>query len=159
VPGALLFLLGAKAAELGLTRWRKGTGFALLGAAVLPAIFAVAWFSRGHGTVALLVYFLAHNLLSNGLSEEFLTRGMVFSHLRAFIPKEWAIVTQAVLFGLLHINPFQHPDNWWLECARNVLSNAPMGFFLCLIALRMRSIVGAGLVHASLDTMNNFIGG
>lgn len=158
VPGALLLALGAKPNALGLTAWRKGSWRALLGALVLPTIIAVTWFANKHGTAAVLAFFLAHNFLSNGFSEEFLTRGMVFSHLRAFLSKDWSLVAQAVLFGLLHVNVFRTPDNWWLECARNVAMNAPIGYFLALIALRARSILLPGLIHTTLDTMDNLIG-
>jgi membrane protease YdiL (CAAX protease family) len=158
IPGALLLALGAKPIELGLTAWRRGSWQALLGALVLPAIIVVTWFANKHGTTAVPVFFLAHNFLSNGFSEEFMMRGMVLSHLRAFLSKEWSLVVQAVLFGLFHINVFRTPDNWWLECARNVAMNAPMGYFLALIALRARSILLPGLIHTTLDTMDNLIG-
>ena len=154
VPGTLLFLLGAKPIELGLTAWRKGAWSALIGALVLPAIFVGLWFSKDHGSVGLLLTYLAHNFLSNGFSEEFLMRGITLSHLRAFVPKEWAVVGQAILFGLFHMAPLgRHGVNWFLEGAADVAMNAPIGFFLALIALRARSILLPGLIHTSLDTI------
>jgi membrane protease YdiL (CAAX protease family) len=154
IPGALLFLLGAKPIELGLTSWRKGAWSALLGALVLPAIFIGLWFSKGHGSAGLLLTYLAHNFLSNGFSEEFLMRAMTLSHLRAFVPKEWAVVIQAILFGLFHLAPLGRRDvNWFLETAADIAMNAPVGFFLALIALRARSVLLPGLIHTSLDTI------
>jgi len=154
IPGALLFLLGAKPLELGLIAWRKGAWSALLGALVLPAIFIGLWFSKGHGSTGLLLTYLAHNFLSNGFSEEFLMRGMTLSHLRAFVPKEWAVVGQAILFGLFHMAPLgRHDVNWFLEAAADIAMNAPIGFFLALIALRARSVLLPALIHTSLDTI------
>jgi membrane protease YdiL (CAAX protease family) len=154
IPGSLVFLLGAKPAELGLTVWRRGAWSALLGALVLPAIFVGLWFSKDHGTSVLLLIYLAHNFLSNGFSEEFLMRGLTLSHLRAFVPKEWAVVVQAILFGLFHMAPLgRHGVNWFLEGAADVAMNAPVGFFLALIALRARSVLLPGLIHTSLDTI------
>ncbi len=159
IPGALLFLLGTKPIELGLTSWRKGASYALLGALVLPVIFATIWFAKGHGSLGLLGLWLTHNFLSNGFSEEFLMRGMTLSHLRAFVSKDWAVVVQALLFGLLHLDIFgPHDVNWLLETAAVVAMNAPIGYFLALIALRARSVVLPGLIHTTLDTMNNLIG-
>jgi len=159
IPGALLFLLGAKPIELGLTSWRKGAWYALLGALVLPIVVIAIWFGKGHGAIGLLLVFLVHNLLSNGFSEEFLMRGMTLSHLRAFIPKEWAVVVQAILFGLFHLAPLgRHDVNWLTEVAGDIAMNAPIGFFLALIALRARSVLLPGLIHTTLDTINNVMG-
>jgi membrane protease YdiL (CAAX protease family) len=158
VPGVLMFVLGAARIEFGLVAWRAGAWKALAGALVLPVIFCVLWFRHGHGTAGLLAVILAHNFLSNGLSEEFLTRGLLLSHLRAFLSKDWAVVTQAVLFGLLHVNPWAYVQSWPVEIAGDVAMNAPIGFFLALIALRARSILLPGLIHTTLDSMQNFIG-
>ncbi|MFY9719437.1 MAG: CPBP family intramembrane glutamic endopeptidase [Candidatus Cybelea sp.] len=158
VPGLLLLALGAKPIELGLTAWRKGGTLALLGALVLPAIFTVIWFAKADGSVALLLFFFVRNLLSNGFSEEFLMRGMLFSHLRAFMSKEWGLVTQAFLFGLFHFEAGERPG-WGLEAAAVIAMNAPIGYFLGLMALRARSVVFTGLIHATLDMMGEMTRG
>lgn len=157
IPAALLFALGAKPIELGLTAWRKGGWYALLAAFVLPTVLIVIWFSKGHATIGLLAFTLARNFLSNGFSEEFLMRGVTLSHLRAFLSKEWAVVLQAVLFGLLHLGGTIGDEHgkWTLAIANVVALNAPMGYFLALIALRARSVVLPGLIHMTLDTMRN----
>jgi membrane protease YdiL (CAAX protease family) len=158
VPGALLFALGATRAELGLTRWRAGSVRVLLWALVLPTIFATMWFAHGRGSVPLLLVLLLHNLLSNGFSEEFFVRGMVFSHLRAFVSKEWALALQAVAFGLMHVDPSVRPDNWYLEVARNIVLNAPTGYFWGLIALRSRGVFLTSAIHALGDASISFLG-
>lgn len=159
VPGLLLFALGAKPLELGLSAWRKGSWAALAGACVVPFIFAILWFMRGHGSGTLLAFLVVHNFLSNGFSEEFLIRGMTMSHLRAFITKDWALAIQAVLFGLLHLGGTigeQH-GNWSVATADVIALNAPMGYFLGLIALRSRGVLLPGLIHTTLDTLRDIV--
>jgi membrane protease YdiL (CAAX protease family) len=154
VPGLLLFALGAKPIELGLRAWAKGSWYTLLGALVLPAIMVAIWFTKGHASVGLLVFMLARNFLSNGISEEFLMRGMTMSHLRAFFSNDWAIGIQALLFGALH---FESSGNAPLMLAEVIALNAPMGFFLGLIAMRARSVVLTGLIHTTLDTVKDIV--
>ena len=154
VPGLLLFALGTKPIELGLNKWAKGSWFALLGALVLPAIMVAIWFTKGHASVGLLAFMVARNFLSNGISEEFLMRGMTMSHLRAFFSKDWAVALQALLFGTLH---FQTGGNALLTLAGVIALNAPVGFFLGLIALRARSVVLTGLIHTTLDTLKDIV--
>jgi len=159
IPGLLLFALGAKPIELGLVAWRNGSWYALLGALILPVILMAVWFSKGHASGGLLVALLVRNFLSNGFSEEFLMRGVTLSHMRAFFTKDWALVLQALLFGLLHLGGTISGlhANLLLALANVIALNAPTGFFLGLIALRARSIVLPGLIHMTLDTMNEFL--
>ncbi|HTZ53726.1 MAG TPA: CPBP family intramembrane glutamic endopeptidase [Candidatus Acidoferrum sp.] len=154
IPGLLLFALGAKPIELGLGKWAKGSWFALLGALVFPTIMAALWFTKGHASVGLLIFMLARNFLGPGISEEFLMRGMTMSHLRAFFSNGWAVAVQALLFGVLH---FQTGGNALLTLADVIALNAPMGFFLGLIALRARSVVLTGLIHTTLDTLKDIV--
>ncbi len=125
----------------------------------MPAIFIGIWFAKGHGTIGLLVFMLVRNFLSNGFSEEFLTRGMAMSHLRAFFTKDWSVVLQAFLFGFLHLGGTitEKHGNLILAFANVIALNLPTGFFLGLIALRARSIVLPGLIHMTLDTLKDVV--
>jgi membrane protease YdiL (CAAX protease family) len=44
-----------------------------------------------------------------------------------------------------------------MEIAGDVAMNAPIGFFLALIALRARSVLLPGLIHTTLDSMQHFM--
>jgi hypothetical protein len=82
VPGALVVALGARRRELGLTRPAKGTFIATL---AVIGLFLMSWawrMAHGHPSIPMLGLFLAHNLLSNGFSEEFQTKGLVFHRSR-----------------------------------------------------------------------------
>jgi len=59
-----------------------------------------------------------------------------------------------LLFGVLH---FQTGGNALLTLADVIALNAPMGFFLGLIALRARSVVLTGLIHTTLDTLKDIV--
>jgi membrane protease YdiL (CAAX protease family) len=159
VPGALLVLFGATARQLGLTRPVRGTALATLACLVVP-LGMLAWaMTHGRMGVAALFWLLLHNFLSNGFSEEFVVRGVIFSHLRALLTDRWALVAQAFLFALPHIGstiPEEH-FNGLLAAANIVGLNAPIGLALGFLALRSRSLVMPTIVHISLDTMTRLV--
>jgi membrane protease YdiL (CAAX protease family) len=159
IPGALLALFGARARQLGLTRSVRGTTLATLACLLVP-LGMLAW-ALAHGRLgpAALFWLLVHNFLSNGFSEEFVVRGVIFSHLRALLTDRWALVAQAFLFALPHIGdtiPEEH-FNGLLVVANIVGLNAPIGLALGFIALRSRSLVMPTIVHISLDTMARLV--
>lgn len=160
IPGVILLLLGTKLRELGLTRSAPRTGLAAIPCFILPAIFVVMAMLKGHWTVGMLAWWVAHNFLSNGFSEEFFTRGMVFSHARAFLRKDWALFAQAMIFSLLHfgvtLGPEEH-GNVIMAIANVISENTPMAIVMGLMALRTRSLLLPALVHTSLDTMKDLV--
>lgn len=115
-PGLLLIALGARRRELGLTRPTRGTYIATL-AVTGPFLLSWAWrMTHGGPSVAMLGLFLAHNLFSNGFSEEFQTKGLALSHLRAFVRSEWALVLTAILVALLHSADAVHDEPGVIRC-------------------------------------------
>jgi membrane protease YdiL (CAAX protease family) len=156
IPGVLLFALGTRPTELGLTPTAKRTWLAAIPCLVLPAGAIAFSIARGHWTVGLLLMAIAHNLLSNGFTEEFFARGMILSHLRAFVSKDWALFGQAVLFALYHFGATPEEHGNVLMIVANVVSeNLPVAIALGLIALRTRSLLLPTVLHVSLDTMFN----
>ena len=159
IPGALLALFGASARQLGLTRPVRGSALATLACLIVP-LGMLAW-AMSHGKLgfAALFWLLVHNVLSNGFSEEFVVRGVIFSHLRALLTDRWALVAQALLFALPHLGdtiPEEH-FNGLLAIANVVGLNAPIGLALGFMALRSRSLVLPTVVHVSLDTMARLV--
>ncbi|HTD34907.1 MAG TPA: CPBP family intramembrane glutamic endopeptidase [Candidatus Elarobacter sp.] len=159
VPGALLVALGANARQLGLTRPARGSALATLACCVVP-LGMLAW-AMAHGRMGLvpLFWLLVHNLLSNGFSEEFVMRGVIFSHVRALLTDRWALVAQAFLFALPHLGDtlVEEHFNLLLAIANVVGLNAPIGLALGFMALRSRSLVMPTIVHVSLDTMARLV--
>lgn len=68
--------------------------------------------------------------------EEFMFRGVIFKHLRAFLSLRLAIVVQALLFGLYHMNIIQAP------------TTAFLGIVAASAMVITRSFWAAFLVHA-----------
>jgi hypothetical protein len=155
-PGLLVIALGARRRELGLTRPAKGTYLATL-AVTGPFLLSWAWrMTHGGPSIAMLGLFLAHNLLSNGFSEEFQSKGLVLSHLRAFMRAEWALVVMSLLVALLHSADAVHDEPGVIGILANgVALNVPMNYFLGRAALRTKSLFLPVAVHLALDTTRN----
>jgi hypothetical protein len=92
---------------------------------------------------------VVHNFLSNGFSEEFQCRGMIFSHLRAFLKTDWALLVQAVVFGLLHFHPngVEEQANLAGSLAEDLALNMPVALAFGFLALRSRSLVLPTFLH------------
>jgi membrane protease YdiL (CAAX protease family) len=159
IPGALLFVVGARPRELGLTPTAKRTWLAAIPCLILPVAAIVFGLWRGHLTAGLVGLLIVHNVLSNGFSEEFFARGMIFSQLRAFLAKDWALFGQAVLFALYHYGatPEEH-GNVVMTVANVISENLPIALALGLIALRTRSLLLPTVLHTSIDTMFSALG-
>lgn len=156
LPGILVVALGARRRELGLTRPTKRTILATL---LVISLFLLSWIWRmahGQPTISMLGLFLLHNLLSNGFSEEFQTKGLVLSHLRAWMRTEWALVVMALLVALLHSADAIHNEpNVIGILANGIALNVPMNYFLGRAALRTRSLFLPVIVHLTFDTTRN----
>ena len=156
LPGALVIALGARLREIGLGRPARGT---LLAIAACTGLFVVSWvfrFAQGHLTLSALALYLAHNALSNGFSEEFSARGLILSHLRAFMRTDWALLVQALCFALFHLASSVHDEPTTLGVFANIIAlNMPMGIVFGMMALRTRSIALPATLHTVLDTLRN----
>jgi membrane protease YdiL (CAAX protease family) len=156
LPGVLIVALGARRRELGLTRPTRRTVLATL---LVISLFLLSWIWRlahGQPTISALGLFLLHNLLSNGFSEEFQTKGLVLSHLRAWMRTEWALVVMALLVALLHSADAIHDEpNLIGILANGIALNVPMNYLLGRAALRTRSLFLPVMVHLTFDTTRN----
>ncbi len=149
VPGAVLMALGARAMELGLRLPSVRTTLATL-VCLVPSATFVGWgVWSGRLSAAGLFLLLIHNLFSNGFSEEFLCRGMMLSHLRAFLDTDWALLIQALLFALLHFHPTGAEEQQMplRSLAEDIALNLPLGLAFGYLALRSRSLVLPTLLH------------
>jgi membrane protease YdiL (CAAX protease family) len=153
IPGLLVLALGAKPRELGLTLPRAGTLRASLAALILPLIFCGWALFGGKLGFGALGFVLVRNFLSSGFSEEFEMRGLALSHLRAFLPAEWAVFAQAMLFALFHVASSLDEPGALLLPAYLIATSAIQGYILGLIALRTRSLFLPVLIHTSLGMM------
>jgi membrane protease YdiL (CAAX protease family) len=159
-PCLLLLALGATTRTLGLTRPVRGTLRAAIPCLALPLVFWTWAFTQGKATPIGLVRELIYDTLNAGFPEEFSNRGMLFSHIRAFLTTDWAIVTQAFVFALMHVGITIREEHYNpILIAANVIAlNVPMGIVMALIALRTRSIALPAVIHVSLDSLKHIMG-
>lgn len=119
----------------------------------------LAWifrFAQGHLTLPALALYLVHNVLSNGFSEEFISRGLIMAHLRAFMRTDWALLAQALAFALFHLATSLHDEPTALGIVANIIAlNVPMGVVFGMLALRTRSLALPAALHTVLDTHRN----
>jgi len=101
IPLLLLLLLGAHFRELGFCRGHRTLSVVALWCFVPACVFVyLLAFSRLSFRV-LIRRWLSH-LLINGFGEEFLFRGALQTRLRMLLSPSWAIVLQAIAFGIWH---------------------------------------------------------
>jgi membrane protease YdiL (CAAX protease family) len=149
LPGVLLLALGARPRELGLCVPARGTVVATI-LCLIPSLAFVGWgLATGKLSSLGLIYLVVHNFLSNGFSEEFQCRGMIFSHLRAFLRTDWALMVQAVVFALLHLHPngIEERADLLGSLAEDLALNMPVALAFGFLALRSRSLALPTLLH------------
>jgi membrane protease YdiL (CAAX protease family) len=148
-----LRLLGVARADLGLRKWgRGGTLVAIiwvataLGFLISDMIFRVIAPLEAFHQVAL-------NVFRNGFSEEFLFRGVLLSRLRAVVNDDWALFTQAMLFGVWHYGADVRASegNPLVTACFMITVQAVFGYSLGYLALRTRSIAIGAAFHAIAD--------
>jgi membrane protease YdiL (CAAX protease family) len=156
LPGVVVLALGARFRQIGLGRGARGTLWATL-ACTSPFLVAFAVrLVQGRLSLAQLGLYLAHNVLSNGFSEEFLSRGLILAHARAFLRSDWALLVEALAFSLFHLGVSMRDEPTTLGCIANVVAlNGPMGYVLGLMTLRTRNLVLPSALHTAFDTVRN----
>ena len=102
IPLAVLLLIGTRLKELGFGRGHR-VGRALLIVCALPVAWIAFLVLSAHVTVARMLGTLASNFIQNGFFEEFLFRGVLQTRLRLLAGTGWAIVLQALVFGIWHL--------------------------------------------------------
>jgi membrane protease YdiL (CAAX protease family) len=101
LPLPLLLLLGARLREIGFCRGHRTLSVIALWC-FIPAGALVYRLVFGRLTCRVLLRRLLSHLLINGFGEEFLIRGALHTRLRTLLNSSWAIVIQALTFGIWH---------------------------------------------------------
>lgn len=154
IPLLLLLALGARPGELGLGRghrvaraslvWLAGPGLLLLMAAPFGAITAQAFVRR-----------VISNFFQNGFFEEFLFRGALQTRLGRFLTPPWALVVQAFLFGLWHIqsNLAAFDGDLLAALAWCIVSQGVLGLAFGFVFQRTRNLVAPTVAHVMINVM------
>lgn len=85
--------------------------------------------------------------ISNGLAEEYLFRRLALVQLVDFLGPTWGLLSQALLYGLIHLGPSSRPSG-----PAGALVMAGLGWFLGRSAHSTRGLALAVAVHAIIDT-------
>lgn len=159
IPLLVLLLLGAKPAELGLGRgWRVARVCALWLA--LPALIWAALLILGLLPLQTLVRRLLSNALQNGFFEEFLLRGAVQTRLERLLTPANALVLQALVFGLWHIeaNIRMMDGNLLAGLATCIATQAVSGLCLGVVFRRTGNLVAPTVVHVAMNALGQTFG-
>ena len=154
IPLLAMLLFGARPAELGLGRgWRVGRVCALWLA--LPLLIWAVLITFGQLPLQTLVRRLIGNTLQNGFFEEFLLRGALQTRLERLLAPVDALVLQALVFGLWHIeaNTRMMDGNLLAGLAVCVASQTVSGLCLGLVFRRTGSLVAPTVAHVAMNAL------
>jgi len=159
LPLVLLWLMGAKPADLGL-RWGERTWRVCAIWLVIPVLTWAVLLAMGQLPAQTLARRLIGNALQNGFFEEFLFRGALYSRLRNVLSPAWALVTQALLFGLWHLdaNLRMFDGDWLSALAWCVVSQTLIGLLLGILFQRTRSLVAPSVAHVLMNAFGQTFG-
>ncbi len=148
-----LRLLGVPARTMGLARPSRGSGRVALFWIGLALLFVGAETVTGHQRITGIIRLIVRNVFQNGFSEEFLFRGALLSRLRAFFRIEWALLGQALLFGLWHFGTDMRAagGNPLIALAYAITVQSVFGYALGFLVVRTRSIAISATFHALAD--------
>ncbi|MCS6846166.1 MAG: type II CAAX endopeptidase family protein [Anaerolineae bacterium] len=154
LPFVLLLVLGARPAELGLGRGHRVLRTCLAWIAA-PAIFWIVLLASGQLTVMRLLRAVVGNALQNGFFEEFLFRGALQTRLNKLVQPGWALVIQALAFGVWHFNANAGvaPGDPFAALAACVVSQAVSGLAYGIVFLRTRNLVAPSVAHVVMNAV------
>ncbi len=159
VPLAVLLALGARPSGLGFGRGR-GVGVTTLLWVAVPAAVAAVALATGALTGQRLVARTLGNTLQNGPFEEFLFRGALQTRLRLLLPVPWAILLQALVFGLWHLRSATDAmgGDPLAGVAFCIASQTVSGLALGIVFWRTGNLVAPSVAHVALNVMGQTIG-
>jgi membrane protease YdiL (CAAX protease family) len=155
LPLLVLLLAGARVRSLGFGPGHRVGRVLLLWGSIPLAMFAVAIVS-GQLTLGRLLGRFVSNFMQNGFLEEFLFRGALQTRLRRLLTPAWAVVIQALGFGIWHLGlGFTNTDHAGLlpALASTVVNQAVIGLAFGVIFERTRNLVAPSIAHVLANSM------
>ena len=159
IPLLLLLALGARPRELGLGRGHRVWPASLIWLAI-PGLILIWPAVAGALPAPTLVRRLIGNFFQNGFFEEFLFRGALQTRLRLFLTTPWALVIQALAFGLWHLrgNTAQFGGNVIGGLAWCIVSQGVIGLAFGYVFHRTRNLVAPTVAHVMINVMGQSFG-
>jgi membrane protease YdiL (CAAX protease family) len=155
IPLVVLLLAGARPAGLGFGRGHR-VGRTLLLCCAAPFAWFLYAMLTGQLSPARLLGRIASNALQNGFFEEFLFRGVLQTRLRLLAGPGWAIVAQALVFGLWHLGlGYTNTGHAGLApaIASTLVHQAVLGLLFGVLYERTRNLLAPSAVHVVLNSM------
>ena len=149
LPLPFLLLLGARFSQLGICRGHR-TLFVLALWCFVPVGLWMYLLAFGSLSCRVLIRLFLMHLLQNGFGEEFLYRGALQTRLRALLSPSWAIVIQALLFGIWHFAAnvgYRGITGTTAVIAFSVLVQATAGIIFGIIFHRTRNLMACSVIH------------
>lgn len=158
IPLVLLLWRGARPGELGLRRgigtWRAAAVWCALPVVVLVGQMLGGRPVLGAGGLAVALLLAT---AQNGPMEEFLFRGALQTRLRLLAGPGWALVGQALVFGVWHLglgySNFGHPGGLVSALASTIVYQSVLGLAFGVLAERTGSLIAPSLFHVLYNTM------
>jgi membrane protease YdiL (CAAX protease family) len=155
LPLPFLLLLGARFSRLGFRRGHR-TFFVLALWCFIPAGVWIYLLSFGRLSCRVLIRRFLMHLLQNGFGEEFLYRGALQTRLRALLSPSWAIVIQALLFGIWHFGAnlgFRGITGTNAVIAFSVVVQGTAGLAFGIIFQRTRNLLACSVIHVVTNSL------
>jgi len=155
LPLPLLLLLGARFRGLGFCRGHSTFSVVALWC-FIPAGVLVYLLAFGSLSCMGLVRRLLSHLLINGFGEEFLIRGALQTRLRSLLGISWAIVIQALTFGIWHFAANSGSlgiTGVAAVTAFCIVRSATFGLAYGIIFQRTRSLFACSAIHIVTNSL------
>jgi len=155
LPLPLLLLLGAHFRELGFCRGHRTLSVVALWCFV-PAGVLIYLLAFGHLSCRVLIRRWLSHLLINGFGEEFLFRGALQTRLRMLLNPSWAIVVQALAFGIWHLAAnykYMSIDGITAVIMFSIVRSATFGLAYGIIFQRTRNLLACSVFHVVFNSL------
>ena len=158
LPLPFLLVLGARFSELGFRRGHRTLSVLTLWC-FIPVVVWVYLLAFGRLSCRVLIHRWLSHLLINGFGEEFLFRGALQTRLKALLNPSWAIVIQALLWGIWHFGKnFNHLKYVDINDTIAVISfcivgSVTSGLALGIIFQRTQNLVACSIIHIAKNSL------
>ncbi|HUT45808.1 MAG TPA: CPBP family intramembrane glutamic endopeptidase, partial [Sedimentisphaerales bacterium] len=155
LPLPFLLLLGARFSQLGFCRGHR-TLFVLALWCFVPVGLWMYLLAFGRLSCRVLIRRWLSHLLINGFGEEFLYRGALQTRLRVLLNPSWAIVIQALTFGIWHLAAnykYMSINGITAVIMFSIVRTATFGLAFGIIFQRTRNLLACSVIHVVFNSL------
>lgn len=155
IPLVVLLLAGARLPTIGFAKGHR-VGRSLLICCAIPLVWFAYTLISGQQTIVRLLGGFVDAFMQNGFLEELLFRGLLQTRLRLLAGPGWALVLQALVFGVWHLGSgFANTGHAGLlpAIAITIVQQSLLGLALGILFERTRNLLVPSVVHIALNSM------